>query len=74
MQSMTKRLVITAACLMAAGLVLFVGASSASAWDFTRFSTVQYEMNTYAPRGKFDNISIDVDTSKIELVPSKDGN
>ena len=73
MREMTKKWLITAACLMAAGLILLIGASSASAWDFSRFGTVQYETNTYAPRGKFDNISIDVDTAKIELVLSEDG-
>ena len=73
MQGMTKKLLIIAACLMAAGVLLFVGASSAPGWDLTRLGTVQYEMNTYAPRGKFDNISINVDTAKIELVSSDDG-
>ena len=73
MRNMTKKWLIAAACLMAAGLILLTGASAASAWDFSRFSTVKYEMNTYAPRGNFDSISIDVDTAKIELVPSDDG-
>ena len=73
MRETTKKWLITAACLMAAGLILLIGASSASAWDFSRFGTVQYETNTYAPRGNFDSISIDVDTAKIELVPSDDG-
>ena len=73
MRETTKKWLITAACLMAAGLSLLTVASAASSWDFTRFGTVQYETNTYAPRGNFDSISIDVDTAKIELVPSDDG-
>ena len=73
MQSVTKRLLIIAACLMAAGVLLFAGASAAYGGDFTRLGTVRYETKTYAPRGKFDSISIEVDTAKIELVPSDDG-
>ena len=73
MQSVTKRLLIIAACLMAAGVLLFAGASAAYGGDFTRLGTVRYETKTYAPRGKFDSISIDVNTAKIELVPSDDG-
>lgn len=73
MRKPTKKWLIAAACLTVLGSLLFAGAMTASDWDFARLSTVQYETNTYAPRGTFDNISIDADTTKIELVPSEDG-
>ena len=73
MRKTTQKWLITAACLTALGLFLCVGAWTASGWDGAGFSTMRYETNTYAPRGRFESISINVDTSKIELVPSDDG-
>ena len=65
MREVTKKWLITAACLIVAGLLLLAGAMAASGWNFAGLGTVQYETNTYAPRGNFDSISIDVDTAKI---------
>ena len=73
MRKTTQKWLIAAACLTALGLVLCTGAVAVLGWDFSGLSTMRYEMNTYAPRGNFDSISIDVDTAKIELVPSEDG-
>lgn len=73
MRKTTQKWLIAAACLTALGLVLCTGAVAVLGWDFSGLSTMRYEMNTYAPRGNFDSISIDVDTAKIELVPSDDG-
>lgn len=73
MSGTTKSWLTTAAFLTALGLIIFAGSMAAYGWDFTRLSTVKYETNTYEVSGSFDSIAINVDTDKIEFVPSPDG-
>ena len=40
-------------------------------WDFTKLSTVTYVTNTYEVNDEFDKISINVDTTEIEFVPTE---
>lgn len=72
MSKTIKMWLIIAAFLAVLGLILFVGVMAAYDWDFTKLSTVKYETNTYEASGDFDKISIDVDTTEIEFVPSND--
>lgn len=73
MNKITKTWLVNAAFLTVLGLVIFVGSMAACGWDFTRLSTVKYETNTYEMRESFESIAIDVDTAKVEFVPSPDG-
>ena len=73
MNRITKPWLIAASSLTALGLIIFLGSMAAYGWDFTRLSTVKYETNTYKVSGSFDCIAIDIDTAKVELVPSPDG-
>ncbi len=72
MKKTEKTWLIIAVVLVAIGAILFTGAMTAYDWDFTQLSTVSYETNTHEPAGEFNRISIDVDTTKIELVPTED--
>lgn len=63
---------IIAAFLIVFGFVLFVGVMLVYDLDFTKLSTMKYETNTYEVNGEFDKISINVDTTQIEFVPSDD--
>lgn len=65
---------IIAAFLVVFGFVLFAGVMIVCDLDFRRLSTMNYETNTYEVSGAFDKISIDVDTTQIEFVPSDDKN
>lgn len=74
MMNLTAKIWLTvAAALILLGAILFTVAMSASGWDLNKLGTVTYTTNTYEPGGDFQNISIDVDTTEIELVPADDG-
>ena len=73
MSKKVKIWLITAAALIAFGLILFAGVMATYDWDFTKLSTVTYVTNTYEASGEFDKISINVDTTEIEFVPTDDG-
>ncbi len=70
MSKENKLWIITAAALLAVGLLIFTGAMIALDFDFTKLSTVEYETNTYEISDNFTKISIDVDTTEIEFVLS----
>lgn len=70
MSKATKIWLITAAALVTLGLILFAGVMANYDWDFTKLS-VTYVTNTYETNGEFDKISINVDTTEIEFVPTK---
>lgn len=73
MKRSTKIWLIIAAVLVLAGGIVFTAALAKSHWDFTSFSTVEYEVNTYEISDSFQNISILSDTEDIFFVPSTDG-
>lgn len=72
MNKTMKMWFIAAAVLVVVGLILFVSVMVVYNFDFTKLSTMKYETNTYEVNGAFDKISIDVDVTQIEFVPSDD--
>ena len=72
MSKTTKIWLITAAVLVLLGAILFAGVMTTYDWDFTKLSTVTYVTNTYEAHGEFNKISINVDTTEIEFVPTED--
>ena len=62
-----------AAALVALGVILFAVSMIANGWDFNKLGTVTYTTNIYEVDGDFKNISIDVETTKIEFVPAGNG-
>lgn len=73
MKRSTKIWLIIAAALILVGGCVFTAALAATHWDFTGFSTVQTETNTYEIDADFRNISIRSETEDITFVPSADG-
>lgn len=72
MSKTTKIWLITATVLVTLGLILFAGVMANYDWNFSKLSTVTYITNTYETNGEFDKISINVDTTQIEFVPTED--
>jgi len=73
MSKTKKWWLIAAAALIAAGLVFFLGGMVALNFDFTKLNLSKYETNTYEVSADFEEIVMDVDTTKIEFVRSDDG-
>lgn len=71
MSKTTKIWLIIATALVALGAMIFVGVMAQYDWDFTKLSTVKYVTNTYEVHGEFDKISINVNTTEIEFVPTE---
>lgn len=74
MRTRTKVWLIIAASLVLIGCILFAGVMSKLKWDFTKLSTVKYEMNAYEISEAFDDISINTDTADITFMLSNDEN
>lgn len=70
MNKKSKTWLIIAAILVVGGIIIFSAVMSEYNWDFSKLSTVKYVSNTYEVAEPFDNISIDVETTKIEFVLS----
>ncbi len=73
MNKTKKRWLIAAACLMAVGLLVFLGAMAVFKFDFTKLNTEQYTENTYEEEEAFDKISVDVSETQVVFAPSNDG-
>ncbi len=73
MNKTVKNWLITAAALILASAVLFVITLALCGWDITRLGTVNYATNTFEPSGDFKNITVNVYTADLELLPSEDG-
>ena len=73
MKKTTKIWLITAACLVLAGGILFAGAVSTAGGDINKLSTVKYQMNTHGIDEDFSGISVLTETADIEFIPSPDG-
>ncbi len=71
MSKTTKIRLIIATALVTLGGILFAGVMEQYDWDFTKLSTVTYVTNTYEVSDEFDKISINVDTTGIEFVPTE---
>jgi len=72
MKTRTNSWLMIAAILLLIGCILFAGTMSMLGWDFTKFSTVQYETNTYQINDTFQNVSISTDTADIIFTVSDD--
>lgn len=71
MRRATKIWLIVAAALVVVGGMAFVGVMSALKWDFTKISTVKYEINNYEIHEAYQNITIVTDTADIQFVPTE---
>ncbi len=72
MSTGTKKWLIAATILIAVGAVIFIGTMASLDFNFTKLSTEKYETNMYEIDEAFENISIDVQTTTISLIPSDD--
>ena len=72
MRRSAKPWLITAAVLVAVGLIMFVGVMTMSHWDFSKLNTAKYVSSTYPVDEKFHDISIRTITADIRFVPSDD--
>ena len=54
------------------GTIILVGAMLLLKWDFMKFSTVNFQTNTYKIDNHFYNISLNADTEDISFIPSED--
>lgn len=73
MKKATRAWLIAAASLVLIGCILFAGAMSAIGWDFSKLSTVDYELNAHEIAEPFRDIALSTDTANIAFVPSEDG-
>ena len=62
----------TAAALVAAGGILFVGMMGVMGWDFMRLGVTKYTTNTYEIEQPFDNIVVMSDAASVVLKLSAD--
>ncbi len=68
-----KKWIIASIILIASGLVIFLIALIMNTFNFGNFSASKFQKNIYEINDNFNNISINVDTSFVTLVKSKDG-
>ena len=73
MSKAKKIWLITAASLIAAGMIVFGGVMTVIKWDFSKLSINSLETNSYKISESFKGISLNVDTADISIVPSEDG-
>lgn len=64
---------LVAALLVVIGLIIFVSAMSALAWDYTKLNNTKYETNTHNISGEFKNINIETNTGDVIFLPSDNG-
>ena len=57
--------------LIVSGAILFAGVMTALGWDFSKLSTVEYELNAHRITEEFENVSIISDTAvgSISFLP-----
>ncbi len=73
MSKTVRNWLIAAAALIFAGAAMFTTALALCGWDISKLGTVDYVETTLEPSGDFENISINVYTTDINLLPSEDG-
>ena len=73
MSKTVKKWLIAALALILAGAAMFTAALALCGWDVTKLGTVDYVETTLEPSGDFENISINVYTTDLRLLPSEDG-
>jgi DUF4097 and DUF4098 domain-containing protein YvlB len=70
MSKKTKIWLLTAACLVLLGGMLFVGGMDLLGWDFTKLESTKYETNSYAPETAIMDIRVTTKTADVILRPS----
>lgn len=73
MEKRTRVWLITAACLLVLGLVLFSSVMSALHWDFSKLSTTDFATTNHELTEEFDSIFIETDTADIIFAVSDNG-
>lgn len=73
MNKTVKKWLIAAAVLILVGAAMFTTALALCGWDITKLGTVDYVTTTLDPSGDFKNITINVYTTDLKLLPSEDG-
>ena len=71
MSRAVKIWLIVAASLILAGAIMFGGAMMGIDWDFTKLSTKKYETVSFSPDGEFKNISVDITTANLKILPAE---
>ena len=66
----TKIWLIVAAALSLLGIIILASVMILNKWDFTKFSTVKFETNSYEITEDFNDISLKTDTANILFVAS----
>ncbi len=69
MNKCSKKWLLAAAVLVIVGVLIIVGALAIIRFDFTKLSTQKFQTNIYEFAEDFDNISVNVETAEIILVP-----
>ena len=70
---MGKRWLFAALALILAGVVVCTASMAALGFDFRALGTAKYETKTYPVGEDFENVSINVNTDKIHVLPAEDG-
>ena len=73
MSKTVKKWLIAALALILAGAAMFTTALALCGWDIAKLGTVDFVETTLEPSGDFENISINVYTTDLRLLPSEDG-
>lgn len=68
----TKKAIMAAVILVAAGLAIAFGGMAAMNFDFNKMNTLHFTTNTYSVDESFTNISIETAECDIRLLPSED--
>ena len=68
-----KKVIIIAACVLAAGILICVLSMAVLGFDFSKLSISKLELMSYEVEDKFDNISVGNLSRDIEIVKSEDG-
>ncbi len=67
-----KQWLILAAVLIVVGGMLFVGVMMSQKWDFLNLQTTKFETNTHQIQDPYHNISINIDTSDLTILPTEE--
>lgn len=67
-----KRWLILAAALVVTGGILFGGVMMSQNWNFLKLQTTQFKTNTHRIQTPYSNISINVDTADVVIMPTED--
>lgn len=73
MRKSTKTWLTAAASSILLGSVVFTVSACSIGWDFSKFSTVTHATNTHEIKESFENISIDLTTTDVQLLPADNG-